>query len=62
VAHLDRFDLPKDGRAAILWDLSEAGLVAYDATGDARHLADARRACSRAVTRAMIVREPSQPG
>jgi len=40
VAHLDRFDLPKNVRGAILRDLSEAGLVAYDATGDVRHLAD----------------------
>ena len=40
VADLDRFDLPEDGRAAILQDLSEAGLVAYKATGEARHLAD----------------------
>ena len=40
VADLDRFDLPKDARAAILQELSEAGLVAYDATGEVRHLAD----------------------
>jgi glycosyl transferase family 2/putative nucleotidyltransferase-like protein len=40
VADLDRFDLPRDARAAILQELSEAGLVAYDATGEARHLAD----------------------
>jgi hypothetical protein len=37
---LDRFDLPKDERAAILQDVSEAGLVAYNATGEARFLAD----------------------
>jgi len=40
VADLDRFDLPKDARAAILQELTEAGLVAYDATGEVRHLAD----------------------
>jgi glycosyltransferase involved in cell wall biosynthesis len=40
VADLDRFDLPKDARAAILLELSEAGLVAYDATGEVHHLAD----------------------
>jgi len=40
VADLDRFCLPDEERAAILQDLSEAGLVAYDATGEARHLAD----------------------
>ena len=39
VADLDRFDLPQDERAAILLDLSEAGLVAYDATAETRHLA-----------------------
>jgi glycosyltransferase involved in cell wall biosynthesis len=40
VADLDRFDLRKDERAAILQELSEAGLVAYNATGEVRHLAD----------------------
>ena len=40
VADLDRFGLRKDERAAILQELSEAGLVAYDSTGDVRHLAD----------------------
>jgi glycosyltransferase involved in cell wall biosynthesis len=39
VADLDRFDLLKDERAAILQELSEAGLVAHDSTGDVRHLA-----------------------
>jgi glycosyltransferase involved in cell wall biosynthesis len=40
VADLERFDLRKDERAAILQELSEAGLVAHDATGDVRCLAD----------------------
>ena len=40
VADLDRFDLRKVERAAILQELSEAGLVAHDATGDVRRLAD----------------------
>ena len=40
VADLDRFDLPERERASILQDLSEAGLVAYGATGETRHLAD----------------------
>jgi len=40
MADLDRFDLRKDERAAVLLELSEAGLVAYDATGDASHLGD----------------------
>jgi GT2 family glycosyltransferase len=40
VTDLDRFNLTPDERAAILQELSEAGLVAYGATGEARHLAD----------------------
>ena len=40
VADLHRFDLRKDERAAILQELSEAGLVAYDAVQDVRCLAD----------------------
>jgi len=40
LADLDRFDLGKDERAAILQELSEAGLVAHDSTGDVGRLAD----------------------
>jgi hypothetical protein len=40
VAQLDRFDLPQEERAGILQDLSQAGLVAFAATGEGRHLAD----------------------
>src|SRR5262245_30748713 len=40
VAELDRFDLSQEERAGILQDLSEAGLVAYAATGEGRHLTD----------------------
>jgi glycosyltransferase involved in cell wall biosynthesis len=40
LADLDRFELPHHERAAILEELSEAGLVAYNATGEARHLVD----------------------
>jgi hypothetical protein len=40
VGDLDRFKLPIAERAAILQELSEAGLVAHDATGDERCLAD----------------------
>jgi hypothetical protein len=44
VADLDCFNVPKDERAAILLDLSEAGLVAYKEGGDVRHRADVEEA------------------
>jgi glycosyltransferase involved in cell wall biosynthesis len=40
LADLNRFDLRKDERAAILQELSEAGLVAHGASGDVCHLGD----------------------
>ena len=40
LADLDRFKLSDAERAAILTDLSEAGLVSYEATGHVRYLAD----------------------
>jgi glycosyl transferase family 2/putative nucleotidyltransferase-like protein len=40
VDDLERFYLPLEERAAILQELSEAALFAYEATGEARHAAD----------------------
>jgi hypothetical protein len=40
LADLDRFALPRHERAVILQELSEAGLIAYGAAGEARQLAD----------------------
>jgi len=40
VNDLERFRLPLEERAAILQELSEAALFAYEATGEARHAAD----------------------